>query len=43
MTHTQPTDPTAPRLDFDALAPRFSAAMARLDSVAGVDLDPPLR
>lgn len=36
-------NPTAVRLDFDELAPRFSAAMARLDSVAGVDLDPQLR
>jgi AhpD family alkylhydroperoxidase len=43
MTQTQPTDPTTSRLDFDALAPRFSAAMARLDSVAGVGLDPLLR
>ncbi len=32
-----------PRLDFDALVPRFSAAMGRLDSVAGVGLDPLLR
>jgi AhpD family alkylhydroperoxidase len=31
------------RLDFDALAPRFSAAMSRLDAVAGVGLDPRLR
>jgi AhpD family alkylhydroperoxidase len=37
------TDTTAPRLDFDALAPRFSAAMSRLDAVAGVGLDPLLR
>ena len=32
-----------PRLDFDALVPRFSAAMGRLDGVAGVGLDPLLR
>ena len=32
-----------PRLDFDALVPRFSAAMSRLDTVAGVGLDPLLR
>jgi AhpD family alkylhydroperoxidase len=31
------------RLDFDALAPRFSAAMNRLDAVAGEGLDPRLR
>jgi AhpD family alkylhydroperoxidase len=31
------------RLDFDALAPVFSAAMSRLDAVAGVGLDPRLR
>ncbi len=31
------------RLDFDALVPRFSAAMGRLDAVAGVGLDPRLR
>ncbi len=31
------------RLDFDALAPRFSAAMSRLDAVAGMGLDPRLR
>jgi AhpD family alkylhydroperoxidase len=36
-------DPTSPRLDFDALVPRFSAAMSRLDAVAGVGLDPRLR
>lgn len=36
-------DPTEVRLDFDALAPRFSAAMNRLDAVAGVGLDPLLR
>ena len=40
--HTH-TDPTAVRLDFDALAPRFAAAMSRLDAVAGVGLDPKLR
>ena len=34
---------TQVRLDFDALAPRFAAAMARLDGVAGVGLEPPLR
>ena len=33
----------APRLDFDALVPRFSAAMARLDAVAGQGLEPRLR
>jgi AhpD family alkylhydroperoxidase len=32
-----------PRLDFDALVPRFSAAMSRLDAVAGQGLDPRLR
>ena len=32
-----------PRLDFDALVPRFSAALSRLDTVAGVGLDPLLR
>ena len=37
------SDPTRPRLDFDALAPRFSAAMSRLDAVAGEGLDPLLR
>jgi len=31
------------RLDFDALIPRFSAAMSRLDAVAGQGLDPRLR
>ena len=31
------------RLDFDALVPRFSAAMSRLDAVAGQGLDPKLR
>ena len=31
------------RLDFDALVPRFSAAMSRLDAVAGQGLDPRLR
>jgi AhpD family alkylhydroperoxidase len=31
------------RLDFDALVPRFSAAMNRLDAVAGQGLDPKLR
>jgi AhpD family alkylhydroperoxidase len=31
------------RLDFDALVPRFSSAMARLDAVAGEGLDPRLR
>ena len=31
------------RLDFDALAPRFSAAMSRLDAVAGEGLDAQLR
>ncbi len=36
-------DPTEVRLDFDSLAPRFSAAMNRLDAVAGVGLDPLLR
>ena len=36
-------DPTNSRLDFDSLAPRFSAALARLDAVAGTDLDPLLR
>jgi AhpD family alkylhydroperoxidase len=40
--HTH-TDPTAVRLDFDALVPRFAAAMNRLDAVAGVGLDPKLR
>ena len=34
---------STPRLDFDALVPRFSAAMARLDSVAGLGLEPSLR
>lgn len=34
---------TQVRLDFDALAPRFAAAMARLDGVAGVGLEPSLR
>lgn len=34
---------TQVRLDFDALAPRFAGAMARLDGVAGVGLEPPLR
>jgi alkylhydroperoxidase family enzyme len=37
------TDPTAMRLDFDALVPRFAAAMNRLDAAAGVGLDPKLR
>lgn len=36
-------DPTVPRLDFDALVPRFSAAMGRLDGVAGLGLEGPLR
>lgn len=36
-------NPTAVRLDFDDLAPRFAAAMARLDAHAGVGLDPELR
>jgi len=36
-------NPTRVRLDFDALVPRFSAAMSRLDAVAGVGLDPLLR
>jgi AhpD family alkylhydroperoxidase len=40
MSHN---DPKSPRLDFDALAPRFSAAMGRLDTVAGEGLDPLLR
>ena len=31
------------RLDFDQLAPRFSAAMNRLDAAAGEGLDPRLR
>ena len=31
------------RLDFDALVPRFSAAMNRLDAAAGQGLDPKLR
>ena len=31
------------RLDFDALVPRFSAAMSRLDAQAGLGLDPKLR
>ena len=34
---------TETRLDFDALVPRFSAAMSRLDAVAGQGLDPRLR
>ena len=37
------TDPTAARLDFDALAPRFASAMNRLDAVAGLGLEPKLR
>jgi AhpD family alkylhydroperoxidase len=37
------TAPTTPRLDFDALVPRFSAALSRMDAVAGVGLDPRLR
>jgi AhpD family alkylhydroperoxidase len=40
--HAHPC-PTAPRLDFDTLVPRFSAALPRLDAVAGVGLDPLLR
>lgn len=41
---TVPTsDPSAPRLNFDALASRFSAAMNRLDAVAGVGLEDSLR
>jgi AhpD family alkylhydroperoxidase len=36
-------DPAAMRLDFDALAPRFSAAMNRLDAAAGEGLDARLR
>ncbi len=36
-------NPEAVRLDFDALAPRFASALARLDAVAGVGLDPRLR
>jgi AhpD family alkylhydroperoxidase len=32
-----------PRLDFDALVPRFSAALSRMDAVAGLGLDPKLR
>ncbi|MFY9916346.1 MAG: carboxymuconolactone decarboxylase family protein [Nocardioidaceae bacterium] len=36
-------DPTAKRLDFDALVPRFSAALTRLDTVAGEGLEPLLR
>ncbi len=43
MPSTSLSDPTAVRLDFDVLAPRFSAAMARLDAVAGVGLEPALR
>ena len=38
-----PPDFEEPRLDFDALVPRFSAAMGRLDTVAGVGLHPQLR
>jgi AhpD family alkylhydroperoxidase len=34
---------TEMRLDFDALVPRFSAAMNRLDAVAGMGLEPRLR
>lgn len=37
------TDSTTPRLDFDHLAPRFAAAMGRLEAAAGVGLDPLLR
>ncbi len=37
------TDATTPRLDFDALVPRFAAALSRLDAVAGVGIDPRLR
>ena len=37
------TTPWTQRLDFDALAPRFSAAMNRLDAAAGEGLDPGLR
>ena len=36
-------DPTARRLDFDALVPRFAAAMNRLDAAAGEGLEPKLR
>lgn len=45
MTSTQPIpeEPTAVRLDFDALAPRFAAALGRLDALAGVGLEPGLR
>jgi AhpD family alkylhydroperoxidase len=48
MTNTQITDPTAVRLDFDAHAAGFSAALARLDHAATkeldkVELDPRLR
>ena len=41
-SHAHPR-PTEPRLDFDTLVPRFSAALSRLDAVAGVGLDPLLR
>ena len=34
---------TETRLNFDALVPRFSAAMSRLDAVGGQGLDPRLR
>jgi AhpD family alkylhydroperoxidase len=37
------SDATTPRLDFEGLAPRFSAAMSRLDGVAGEGLDPLLK
>lgn len=37
------TDPTAVRLDFDALVPRFSAALSRMDALAGVGLEDSLR
>lgn len=42
-TDQQPQEPTAVRLDFDALAPRFAAALGRLDAVAGVGLEDRLR
>ncbi len=35
--------PTDVRLDFDTLVPRFAAALARLDSQAGIGLEPRLR
>lgn len=38
-----PHEPSGIRVDFDALAPRFAAALGRMDALAGVGLDDRLR